>query len=200
MDGVHKIFNYSSSAECPDWFTWSYLSWDGVQCIILLLWWTVIREQFLSDLPSFSNHTNLSGEKDLQSSNFLQLTMDPQPTNSKLGVRLIRAAWLADAKIHINFPTFIIESYRYVVRCMSKPDAAPTPNNESIKANVLAAVVCELDMSKKTSIGKETSTVPLKQGHSDIAVWEESHHCLSSSSLAHCLHRCARVLTLYFFH
>lgn len=77
---------------------------------------------------------------------------------------------MADAKIHINCPTSVIESYRYGVRT-STPNAAPTPNNnESIRANVLATIVCELDMSKKTLIGKEISTVPLKQERSDIAV------------------------------
>lgn len=100
----------------------------------------------------------------------------PRPTNSKLGVRLIRAAWLADAKIHINCPTSMIESYRYGVRCTSKPNAAPTPNNESIRPNDF---VCELDMSKKTLIGKEISTVPLKRGHSDVATREESHGCIA---------------------
>lgn len=63
----------------------------------------------------------------------------------------------------------MIESYRYGVRT-SKPNAAPTPNNESIRADVLSSIVCELDMSKKTLIGKEISTGPLKQERSDVAV------------------------------
>lgn len=191
MAELHKTCRYSCAAR-PDWFPWAYLSWCAVQHGILLLWWTVIREQFLS---TFSTRTNLSGEEDVWGSNFLPYTGDPQLTNSKLGVRLIRALWLADAKIHINCPTSVIESCRYGA-WTSRPDAAPTPNNESIRAHVLATLVCKLNMSKKTLIGKEISTVLLKQERSNVACLRGKSSSSSSSGLASTSMRLLSVLWL----